>query len=174
MATRGRKPKPTLLHELHGTLNATRHAGRAGEIEATGDLDPEPPDWMTDSQKDGWRYAIAHAPARLLKPIDRTVLAVWVEAEDRHRRACVAQATLDAKHPIMPMLVPSRRGKAGDLVESPYLRVISRAAETLMRCVGELGFSPASRPRIANPDAGDAASNSPWVQLRVLQGGRPA
>ena len=40
---RGRKPKQTALHKLHGTLNATRHGkGRSGEPEAVGDLGPEP------------------------------------------------------------------------------------------------------------------------------------
>ena len=173
MARPGRKPKPTLLHELHGTLNATRHAKRATEVEAPGDELVEPPDWLTDSQKDGWRYAIRHAPRNLLKPIDRTMLAIWVEAEDRHRRAAMAQAALDARSPTFPLLVP-RRGRGGDLVESPYLRVLSRAADTLLRAVSELGFSPASRPRIgaASEKAPDDDAASPWARLKVLQGGK--
>ena len=61
---RGRKPKPTALHELHGTLNATRHGkGRSGEPVAEGDLPPEPPGWMSEGQQAGWRHAVGISPA---------------------------------------------------------------------------------------------------------------
>ena len=48
---RGRKPIPTDLHRLRGTLNPTRHGkGRTGEPEAVADLPPEPPGWMGEGQ----------------------------------------------------------------------------------------------------------------------------
>src|SRR5947209_4708028 len=75
-----RKPKPTALHSLHGTLNSTRHKHRETEPDALGLL-KEPPDFLTESQKEGWRYAIAHAPLGILRMIDRTALVMWVEAE---------------------------------------------------------------------------------------------
>ena len=101
---RGRKPIPTDLHKLRGTLNATRHGkGRSGEPEAAGDLPPEPPGWMSEGQQAGWRHAVEHAPRGILKAIDRGVLAVWVEAEERHRTAATLQARLDqgAKLPLL-------------------------------------------------------------------------
>ena len=175
MAKPGRRPKPTALHELQGTLNSTRHAGRASEPEAPGDPLNEPPDWLTDSQKEGWRYAIAHAPRNLLKPIDRTVLVIWVEAEDRHRRAMIAQAILD-KDNKLPMLRVQAKGlgKPSELRESPYLRIMARAAETLLRTVSELGFSPAARPRLGEThgERTPAAPQDPWAKLKVLQGGK--
>ena len=171
----GRRPKPTLLHELHGTTNATRHKNRAREPEAPGDPLAEPPDWLTDGQKEAWRYAIEHAPRGLLKPIDRTVLLIWVEAEDRHRRAAMAQAALDARAPGLQLVMPRSRGagRGTELVESPYVRILSRAAETLLRATAELGFSPAARPRLAGgTTAPEAAPTDPWQQLKVLQGGK--
>lgn len=171
----GRKPKPTALHELQGTLNTTKHRSRVTEPQPPGDPLHAPPDWLTDSQKEGWRYAIAHAPANLLKPIDRTVLVVWVEAEDRHRRATLAQAGLDARNPLMQLVLPRSRGagKGTELVESPYVRIITRAAETLLRATAELGFSPAARPRLSAPDAPhQPAPGDPWARLKVLQGGK--
>jgi P27 family predicted phage terminase small subunit len=176
MAVRGRRPKPTALHELHGTLNSTRHAARVNEPQAAGSLQLEPPDWLTDSQKDGWRYAMTHAPRNLLAPIDRTILVLWIEAEDRHRRAAIAQALLD-KDTALPMLTRRDHGplRKAEMVESPYIRIMTRAAETLIRCANELGFSPASRPRLAIPpgaDDGPAKKSDPWAQLKVLQGGK--
>jgi P27 family predicted phage terminase small subunit len=175
MALRGRRPKPTALHELQGTLNATRHKHRALEPVAPGPALDAPPDWLSPSQQEGWRYAIAHAPKDLLKPIDRTVLLVWVEAEDRHRRACMAQAAIDGKNPAMQLVLPRSRGagKGVELVESPYVRIITRAAETLMKAASELGFSPSARPRLVGPQpAAGTGPVDPWQRLRVLQGGK--
>jgi phage terminase small subunit len=174
MAKRGRKPKPTLLHELQGTLNTTRHAGRAHELQIAGNLDPEPPDFLTDGQKDSWRYVMQHAPPGLLRAVDRTALVIWVEADDRLRRAIIGQAAHDRRHPSMPLLTPRRVRDGVELVEAPYSRVITRAGETLLRAMADLGFSPASRPRIPNAEtpATPLDSDNPWARLKVLQGGK--
>ena len=104
---RGRKPVPTALHDMRGTTRTTRHVrDRAGEPIAAGSL-ADPPEWLTERQKEGWRYAIAHAPKGLLKPIDRAVLAIWVEAEDRHRTAAMTQAELD-RGAQLPLARPRR------------------------------------------------------------------
>ena len=109
---RGRKPKPTTLHKLHGTLNPTRHGkGRSGEPVAEGDLPPEPPDWMSEGQQAGWRHAVEHAPKGILKAIDRGILAVWVEAEERHRTAATMQARLD-QGAKLPLLTKTKDGTA--------------------------------------------------------------
>ena len=170
----GRRPKPTALHELHGTLNSTRHKTRATEPEPPGDPLDAPPEWLTDSQKEGWRYALQHAPRNLLKPIDRTILVIWVEAEDRHRRAAMALAAADARNPGLPLVLPRSRGlnKGVELVESPYVRILTRAAETLMRATAELGFSPAARPRLPTAPALPGTPTDPWARLKVLQGGK--
>ena len=145
----GRKPTPTALHKLHGTLNTTRHRGRL-EAEPAVDRSPrlEPPDWLTEDQKAGWRYAVEHAPRDVLASIDRGVLLIWVEAEDRHRRAVLAQARLDAAAPLMPFL---QKTKDGNVIQSHYLGIINRAAALMLKAASELGFSPAARPRLVAP-----------------------
>ena len=170
---RGRKPIPTELHKLRGTLHATRHTkARQGEPVAQGELSAEPPPWMTDSQQAGWRYAVEHAPRGLLKQIDRTVLAIWVEAEDRHRTAAMMQAQVD-KSSKWPLLTKDKNGLA---VAGPYLGIMTRAAAVLLKAGSELGFSPAARPRLAagagEPPAPDV--NDPWERLSVIQGGKAA
>lgn len=148
---RGRKPKPTHLHAVENTLNVTRHAERAHEPVAEGQLF-EPPDWLTDGQQLGWTYAIANAPAGVLKRIDRAVLAIWVVAESLHREACVMQARLDAGTRL-PLLMKT---KGGQPMQSPYLAVINRQALIMLKAASELGFSPAARPRLAR---GESAPN---------------
>lgn len=159
---RGRKPKPTLLHERHGTTNATRHAARlSGEPIAETDIQDTAPNWMTDSQKEGWRYAMQHAPKGLLRAIDRGMLAIWVEAEDRHRIAMIKQAEIDHGSQL-PLL---SKTKEGNIIQSPYLGIINRAAALMIKAASELGFSPAARPRLAagvggSMDAGDNLDGS--------------
>ncbi|MBL6082381.1 phage terminase small subunit P27 family [Belnapia sp. T18] len=168
---RGRKPVPTELHKLRGTLNATRHGkGRAGEPEATGDLLPEPPAWMTEAQQAGWRYALEHAPRGLLKQIDRGLLAIWVEAEARYRTAATMQAQLD-QNTSLPLLTKTRDGTP---VQSPYIGIMNRAAALMIKAASELGFSPAARPRLAAGAQEPAEEQSPWSQLKVIHGGKSA
>src|SRR5690242_7069117 len=119
---RGRKPIPTGLHKLRGTHNVTRHGkGRTGEPEAAGDLLPEPPSWMSESQQAGWRYAVEHAPRGILKRIDRGMLTVWVEAKDRLRTATMMQAQLDRGTKFLLLT----KIKDGTAIASPYLGILN-------------------------------------------------
>jgi phage terminase small subunit len=179
VATRGRRPKPTVLHKLEGTFNVTRHRARADEPTADGDLLAQPPDGLPANLVEGYSYAVTNAPRGVLRKIDRSVLIVWLEAEDRHWRAMQAQAELDSRSPKAPFLVQQRRRggaqQGGELVVSPYLAIITVAAQTMLRAAAELGFSPASRPRLATNTLGVAVPNdSPWKRLKVLQGGGAA
>lgn len=163
---KGRKPKPTALHKLSGTLNVTRHRDRKREPSAEGDLDA-PPEWMSEGQQESWRYAIEHAPAGVLNLIDRGVLAVWVQAEDMHRSASVAQTRVDvgAETPLLML------GKEG-LKPSPYVGIMNRTAMVMMKAASELGFSPVARPRLIVPAKADDEADDPWAGLQVITGGK--
>jgi P27 family predicted phage terminase small subunit len=123
---------------------------------------------MSQGQRESWAYVMAHAPAGLLKPIDRGVLAVWVEAEDRHRVAVTQQAKLDASSSL-PLMT---KGRDGQPIPSPYLRIIRAAGEMMLRAAGELGFSPAARPRLAGSVKADedADAQTPWTRLKLIHG----
>lgn len=121
-----------------GTYRPARHGARAGEPVAVGALE-DPPEWLTESQKKGWRYALEHAPAGVLARIDRAVLCVWVVAEDLHRQAVLKVAD--------NLIVKSPR--AGEPIQNPYLAVVNKQAQIMLKAASELGFSPASRPRFA-------------------------
>lgn len=165
---RGRKPKPTHLHKLTGTFRKGRHGcARAGEPVANGAL-IDPPAWMTSQQQEIWTYAIAHAPAGLVKMIDASILAVWVVAYDQHRVAAEQQAKIDAGN-ALPLL---SRDKDGLAVASPYIGVMNRAGLRLMKAASELGFTPACRPRIADGATALEEDASPWSRFSVIRGGR--
>ncbi|KQU53959.1 hypothetical protein ASG67_17900 [Sphingomonas sp. Leaf339] len=135
-AMRGRRPKPTALKELEG--NPGKRRLNRGEPKPNGDLYAAP-EWMSATQRDGWAYAITHAPHGLLKQLDRSVLAIWVVAEDMHREAAekIAQYGLLTKSP-----------NAGLPLQSPYLAILNKQAQLMLKAGSELGFSPSSRTRV--------------------------
>ncbi|MEO6716306.1 MAG: phage terminase small subunit P27 family [Novosphingobium sp.] len=103
-----------------------------------GDLNA-PPDWMSESQREGWSYAVTNSPFGLLKCLDRSVLAIWVVAEDLHREAAqkITQYGLLTKSP-----------NAGLPLQSPYLAILNKQAQIMLKAGAELGFSPSSRSRV--------------------------
>lgn len=135
---RGRKPKPTALRLLEG-----KSGTNPNEPIPAGDL-AEPPEWMTDAQQDCWRYAIENAPAGLLKRLDQSVLSAWVVAQDLHQQANAAITTNG-----MMTTTPN-----GYMVQSPWIQVLNKQAQIMMRSAEILGFAPSARSRIqVSPDA---------------------
>ena len=59
---RGRKPRPTTLRRLHGTINATRHRDRLAESVTTSELGIEPPADLSEVEKEGRRQSVYNAP----------------------------------------------------------------------------------------------------------------
>jgi len=161
----GPKPMPTALKKLRGSLNVT-YAKRDKlqyEPQPESDLDPVPPDFLTPAQRDQWLYAVSHAPRGLLKATDRDVLIMWVRAWEQYSIAvehqCIANETAE-----WPLLEKTADGR---FIASPYLREIDRTAQLLLRLVGELGFSPASRPRMQLIPGGapKLIEGDPWHEL---------
>jgi len=165
----GRPRKPTAIKALQGTLR--KHRENPAEPMPVGDLD-EPPEWMDEQQCASWAYAIQHAPPGLLKLLDRGMLALWCEAECRHRLASMTQSLLN-RGSSAPYLVKGPDG----MMMSPYVEIIDRAAKIMFRAATEMGFSPAARPRIhlqPEEDFETEGEVNPWNVLRLVPGGKAA
>jgi len=134
---KGRKPKPTHLKLVAG--NPGKRRLNENEPHPEGELS-DPPEWLTPEQKEGWRYAIEHAPPGLLKRLDRSALTVWVVAEDLHRQATQAVARFG---------LITRSPKQGEPMQNPYLPIINKQAQIMMKAAAELGFTPSSRSRVS-------------------------
>ena len=147
---RGRKPKPTALREMEG--NPGKRPLNKREPQPRGELYAAP-EWMSATQREGWAYAVTHAPYGLLKQLDRSVLAIWVVAEDLHREAAekITQYGLLTKSP-----------NAGLPLQSPYLAILNKQAQIMLKAGAELGFSPSSRTRVQL----EAGLSGPLVWLR--------
>lgn len=123
-----------------------------GELEAEA-----PPDWLHEEQKDGWRYAMKHAPPGLLRNLDRSVMVAWVCAEHTHRKAAEQVAKLGS-------LLKSKEGAP---YQNPYLAIMNKQAVIMMRAAAELGFTPSSRSRVKveKPRTG---KSDPFAGLKEL------
>lgn len=147
LTVRGRPPKPTLIKQMQG--NPGKRRLNRHEPVPDGDLYGAPT-WLTNTQREAWAFAITHAPSGLLKQLDRSILTIWVVAEDMHREAAekVAQFGLLTKSP-----------NAGLPLQSPYLAILNKQAQIMLKAAAELGFSPASRSRVQI----ERTARRPWM-----------
>jgi P27 family predicted phage terminase small subunit len=142
---RGRKSKPTALHKLQGTYNVTDHRNREHEPHAA-DTPAElgTPAWFEAEHSKEWAQLLRDAPAGVLARIDAAVLEHYVELRVRYRLAVLAQREVD-RGAALPLLTTTANG----IAISQYVHVIDKCVLLMTRLQSEMGFTPASRTRLA-------------------------
>ena len=150
----GRRPKPTHLKLIAG--NPGKRPLNQDEPAPVGDL-VDPPEWMTEAQQAGWRYAIEHAPMGLLKRLDLSVLSVWVVAQDLHR---------DAAEKVARYGAIIKAPNTGVPIQSPYVAVLNKQASIMMKAAAEMGFTPSSRSRVRTEK--QAKAGNPFEGLKEI------
>ena len=133
---RGRKPKPTWLKVIGG--NPGRRPLNYDEPRPEGELSSAP-EWLTDSQRAVWEKAIADTPTGLLRRVDESVFLVWVIAKDLHQSAAekIAQSGTIVRMPNSNMAI-----------QSPWVAVLNKQAQIMLKASAEMGFTPSSRARV--------------------------
>ena len=149
---RGRKPKPTALKVIAG--NPGKRALNAHEPQPRADL-AEPPAWLTERQKVTWREVIELSPPGLLKDVDASLFAVWVVAFDLYQEASEKLARTG-------MLI--KAPNTGVPMQSPFLAIVNRQAQIMLKAASEMGFTPASRSRVV-VKADKAIQDDPWSAI---------
>ena len=134
----GRKPLPTEVKHIKGTLQKSR---TQPEPQPEGTLG-EPPAYMAETAKEAWHYAIEHAPLGLLTALDGAVLERWANCAGMYREALgkINQAGVSA------MLI---KAPNGTLRRSPLMDVIRDLASEMRGYEDEMGFTPAARTRVS-------------------------
>jgi len=146
---RGRKPKPTALKLIAG--NPGKRALNAHEPQPRADLAASPA-WLTERQQATWREVVELSPPGLLKDVDASVFAVWVVAFDLYQEASEKLARTG-------MLI--KAPNTGVPMQSPYLAIVNRQAQIMLKAAAEMGFTPASRSRVVvKRDA--IVADDPW------------
>ena len=123
----GRPAKPTVFKRLHGSDQPRNPA----EPKPSGD--PVCPASFDAVRRAIWDEAISSSPPGLLKRCDSVLLETWVNAIHLQRKAMAELAEEPLSGPLAKRL----------------LTTIARAGSAAIRVAGELGFSPASRSRVA-------------------------
>ena len=145
----GRKKKPTELKIIQGTFRKDRANLREPKVD--GELSAEPPPHLTDDQKEIWRYAIERAPSGLLKPLDVSVLLVWVVAFSLYKEAA-------EKLRVSGQVI---RSPSGYPMVNPYLSNMNKQGQIMLKAASEMGFTPASRSRIVMGE--EMEQDDPWA-----------
>lgn len=143
----GRKPIPNVIQMMKGARGAVAEDESAAPA-LEGALF-EPPATLTESQKVIWRAAVENAPKGLLRCLDTNLLKIWVVAADLHN-----QATDEVNKNGMLL-----KTEKGNFIQSPYLPIINKQAQIMMKAVSELGFSPTSRSRTTLAEGGKKETN---------------
>jgi P27 family predicted phage terminase small subunit len=133
---KGRKPKATVLKDLHGSEQPRNPDEPVNVIDLDASTAPE---HFDEDQRQVWDTVLANAPPGMLKAIDAGTLEVWVVAHCMHRKAVRAQARFGLVIPAPNTRLP---------IQSPYIPIINRQGLIMLRAAAELGFSPTSRPRV--------------------------
>ncbi len=142
----GRKPKPSAIKEMQG--NPGKRPINKAEPKPEGVL-REPPEWFDKEHKEVWHHALKCCPKGLMRKLDWAVLEVWVCAYVQHKEAAELLR-------VEPYLVETI---SGGVRANPLVGIQRTAAQTLLKCAAEMGFTPSSRSRIVlekvKPEATD-------------------
>lgn len=135
--SRGRKPIPGKIHQLHGTHRDDRH-GKELHVES---ILPDPPDRLPEIGKIEWqRLAAELHKIGIMSALDVvalemycTVFSRWVEAEERLQG--------DPRRGIIS--TPN-----GYAVQGPWLQVSNNCIKQMQSLSAEFGLTPATRAKI--------------------------
>ena len=126
----GRKPLPTAIKRMKGTLQpcrANRHEPRPRTTLGTS------PEYMSESAKEAWQYAITNAPPGLLSALDGAVLERWANCSGMYREAL----TKINGAGVFGMLIKT---PSGILRRSPLMDVIRDLALEMKGYETEMGL----------------------------------
>jgi P27 family predicted phage terminase small subunit len=132
---RGKIPTPIAIHRAQGTYRADRHGNTPEPKPAI----PKAPAWLDKEGKKLWRYfAPRLAEVRVVTELDQQCLAIYCSAAARLAKG---EAAIAEKGEVV-------KSPAGFAQPNPWIGIIQKCQEVMLRYGQELGLSPASRTRI--------------------------
>lgn len=149
MGARGPKPKPTALRMIEGHPNP--RGDNPDEPQPIGT--PICPDYLSKDAATMWQSIMSSMPPGMITIADAPLLEAYCEAYAAHKAACEA-LNRDADLLGQKLTVNDR--------PSPYLKIRSDAARTMISIATRLGLSPADRSGLK---LGGTKSSSKWAKL---------
>jgi P27 family predicted phage terminase small subunit len=136
---RGRRPKPTRIKALTG--NPGKRPLNAQEPRPLPSLPECPPELNPIARGEWMRLAAELVKLNLVTQLDRGALAAY----------CGAYALWAEAMEQVQKYGTMVKSPTGYPIQSPYLAIVNRQAEIMLRVASEFGFTPASRSRISAP-----------------------
>lgn len=135
-----RPRKPALTRQLEGNPGK-----RPLPQDLPGVGKPEPPEHLTEPQRERWNDIVASLPVEFLTRADTQAL----------ERMAVAWATFRETSGVINQAGLITRGANGEPVRNPLLLVRQAAANEMSDCAMVLGLSPLARTRLTAPETAD-------------------
>jgi P27 family predicted phage terminase small subunit len=142
MALPGPKPKPTRLRLLDGGAG---HRPLNPDEPKPAPLALEPPERLTDAQKEIWRETLAVTPPGMLTSLDAELLSKYVVALSWHR---TMERMVNDYGTLVKIPGAEKTDPAPLPVYSPAYCQWRTLARDIVKYAAELGFSPTSRTRV--------------------------
>lgn len=159
---RGRKPKPTALHELHG--NPDKRAPNRSEPRPVTPLPKPPPNMAPDARREWHRLSAQMYLLGLLSEIDRAAFAAYCQAFGRWQQAERALRVMAKKDPLTGgLLIQTSNGNA---IQNPLVGVANKAMRDMVHFAAEFGMTPSARSRIVAEGRELPGVTSPGAQPR--------
>lgn len=132
----GRKPKPTALKKLQG--NPGKRALNKEEPKPKSEI-PTCPHYLSFTAKQEWKRLCKElASLGLLTNLDRSMLAAYCQAYSVWKEAAEKISTEG-------LMIESPSGYE---MQSPYVSILNKQVEIMIKLSAEFGMSPASRTKI--------------------------
>lgn len=138
----GRKRKPTILHLLEGGRKKTHRPLPENEPHPPAEIPKCPRHLDKEARKEWRRMAKELGPLGLLTGLDKAVFASYCQAWSTW-----VAATLKVQE--VGMVV---KASTGTPMMNPYLPIVNKANEQMMKALVEIGMSPSSRSRVKVPN----------------------
>jgi P27 family predicted phage terminase small subunit len=149
MSLRGKKPKPTYLKLVAGTLR--KHRAPKNEPAPELAIPPVPPELSGDAKLEGGRLAPDLYRLGLMTNLDRAALAalcdswgIWIRA-----RRLLAKMGEDGADGLLT------RATSGTVYQNPLIGICNKAKRDMMAYASEFGMTPSSRARLSAPPPPD-------------------
>lgn len=143
----GRPRKSDAEKAARGTLQPCRLRANRSVMAVNGELNPEPPTGLTSEARTAWEMAVSCAPKGVLTALDHGALERWARNYAIYRKL---QREVDSAGAVDPD-DPSKTTAA--------FNALMKIQAVMLPIEKELGFTPASRPRVRAPEAEEEEKN---------------
>lgn len=150
MTTRGRKPKPTKIHELNGNPSRLNLEARKAKEIATPSIAPSCPSWLDAEAKREWKRIVPElTKLGIISQIDRVALTGYCAVYSRWRKAEEEISKgFTYQYEDFKTFAMKRALK-------PEVRIAKDALAQIKAFCAEFGLTPSSRSRMSVPGASE-------------------